>query len=105
MNDKNLSAASSYQKDAVLGTLVRDAERVARANPAVVLGGTFLIGLAAGRILKTPSKGVDLDVDEEPARALAAENPAPEPEPLNGPSTRSGRSPSGKAAKAAEARR
>jgi len=104
---QRLESVASYIDDAELGTLIRDAERIARANTAWVLGGTFLVGLAAGRILKTPSDRVEV----EEVRALPA-NPAPEPEPKNGPSTRvtdtrasRTANPSGKAAKDAEARR
>lgn len=102
---QRLESVASYIDDAELGTLVRDAERIARANTAWVLGGTFLLGLAAGRILKTPgSDGVD------DLRALPA-NPAPEPEPGNGSfrtsDTRASRgaNQSNRSAKDAEARR
>jgi len=104
---QRLESVAEYIDDAELGTLVRDAERLARANTAWVLGGSFLIGLAAGRILKTPSDDGEL----EPVRALPA-NPAPEPEPRNGGAVRAsesrqtrGAQSSGKAAKDAEARR
>lgn len=110
---QRIESVASYIDDAEVGTLVRDAERLARANPAWVLGGTFLVGLAAGRILKTPSD----DRDVEPVRALPA-NPAPEPtvepavEPRSGQSSRASEArptraahSSGKAAKDAEARR
>lgn len=104
---QRLESVASYIDDAELGTLIRDAERIARTNTAWVLGGTFLLGLAAGRILKTPSDTAPDDGELEPVRTLP-QPIAVEPEPRPAPATRSNRSnPSttSKAAKDVEARR
>jgi len=53
-----LDAVANYISEAELSTLVHDAESIARTRPAVVLGGTFLLGFAAARLLK--SGGTDL---------------------------------------------
>ena len=42
-----------YVNEAELSGVVRDVERFARSRPAVFFGGAFLIGLAAGRFLKS----------------------------------------------------
>jgi hypothetical protein len=79
---QRLESVAAYIDEAELGTLVRDAERIARANPTWVLGGTFLLGLIAGRVLKAPN----------PSR-VAPERALPEPTttddgPRNGGSAR-----------------
>jgi hypothetical protein len=61
---QRLESVASYIDDSELSTLIRDAETVARRNPAWVIGGTFLMGLAAGRVLKLPRDGSGELVDE-----------------------------------------
>jgi hypothetical protein len=69
---QRLESVASYIDDTDVGTLIQDAESVARRNPAWVVGGTFLIGLAAGRVLKAPSAAIsevrsDRSVSQLPA--------------------------------------
>jgi hypothetical protein len=45
--------AAKYLRSADLDRLVTDAEDLARRRPALFLGGLFLIGLAAGRFLRS----------------------------------------------------
>ena len=45
--------ASSYLRDRDLDQLVDDAERFARRQPAIFLGGAFALGLLAARFLKS----------------------------------------------------
>lgn len=45
--------AADYVAHSDLRTLVRDTERFAREKPVVFFGGAFLLGLAAGRFLKS----------------------------------------------------
>jgi hypothetical protein len=54
---QRLDAVASYIDEAELGTLLRDAGDATRRNPGWVLGGAFVVGLAAGRILKIPVAG------------------------------------------------
>jgi hypothetical protein len=75
---QRLDSVATYIDDAELGTLIRDAEDLARRNPVWVLGGTFLAGLAAGRILKAPSEQHAEPVRRQPAlpeRTTSAEAP------------------------------
>lgn len=44
---------SGYLEQATLKDLTRDAERFARQQPALFVGGAFLIGILAARFLKT----------------------------------------------------
>ncbi|MGL4608394.1 MAG: hypothetical protein ACRCYY_01735 [Trueperaceae bacterium] len=46
---------SDYLKTAKAGDLVRDAEQLARRQPALFLGGAFALGLIAARFLKSSS--------------------------------------------------
>mgnify|MGYP003546928613 CR=1 FL=1 len=50
---ERLDAVAAYIAEAELSTLVRDAEDLARRKPAMVFGGTFLLGFAAARLLKS----------------------------------------------------
>jgi ElaB/YqjD/DUF883 family membrane-anchored ribosome-binding protein len=83
---QRLESVASYIDDSELSTLIRDAETVARRNPAWVIGGTFLVGLAAGRILKVPSgESVELADERVPQLARTSdEQPAPATERRNG---------------------
>lgn len=55
---QRLDSVASYIEATELRTMWRDAGAVARKKPALIFGGTFLLGLAAGRFLKTPVEGV-----------------------------------------------
>jgi hypothetical protein len=59
---------AGYVRGAEISTLLRDTSAIARKNPALFFGGSFLIGLAAGRFLKdsTPSS-YRREYDFEPA--------------------------------------
>jgi glucan phosphorylase len=46
---------SDYLKNANASDLLRDAESLARRQPAVFLGGAFVVGLLAARFLKSSS--------------------------------------------------
>jgi hypothetical protein len=48
-----LDRVADYLADAELGTLLTDAEDIARRKPAWVYGGTFIVGLAAARFFKS----------------------------------------------------
>jgi len=62
---QRLESVASYIDDAEIGTLIHDAETVARRNPAWVIGGTFLVGLAAGRVLKVPAGAATSELRSE----------------------------------------
>lgn len=47
-----LERVADYLADAELGTLLTDAEGIARRKPVWVYGGTFIVGLAAARLFK-----------------------------------------------------
>jgi hypothetical protein len=53
-----LDGFANYLSSADLSTLVRDTGAVARKNPAAFFGSAFLIGLAAGRVLKAGGHAV-----------------------------------------------
>jgi hypothetical protein len=53
---ERLEDVATYIDQTEIGTLLNDAEDVFRKRPAAVLGGALLLGLAAGRILKTPGR-------------------------------------------------
>jgi len=53
--------AAKYVSSADLRDIVRDAEEFARRRPAVFFGGAFLIGLAAGRFLKSSARERESD--------------------------------------------
>lgn len=71
---QRLESVADYIEDTELGTLIQDAEGVARRNPAWVIGGTFLVGLAAGRVLKTPSTASSELRSERAVSQLSATN-------------------------------
>lgn len=48
---------SSYIEDKELKELVRDVETFARRNPALFVGGAFLLGVLAARFLKSSGSG------------------------------------------------
>lgn len=74
---QRLESVASYIDDTGIGTLIHDAERVARRNTVWVMGGTFLLGLAAGRILKIPGDGFNGIEPEPVAPKLPPDNEEP----------------------------
>jgi hypothetical protein len=54
---QKLQQAARYFETSDLSTMRRDAENFARRNPAVFLGGAFLLGMLAARFLKSGSNG------------------------------------------------
>lgn len=54
---QQLDKFANYLSSAQLGTLLRDTSELARNNSAAFLGGAFVVGLAAGRFLKTGANG------------------------------------------------
>jgi hypothetical protein len=52
---QQLDKLADYLSSAQIGTMLRDTGELARANQAVFLGSAFVVGLAAGRFLKTGS--------------------------------------------------
>ncbi len=48
-----VEAASGYLQDRTLGQIVGDVEQFARREPALFLGGAFVLGLLGGRFLKS----------------------------------------------------
>jgi hypothetical protein len=67
---QRLENFANYVSSAELGALVRDTSALARKSPTVFFGGAFVIGLAAGRFLKsTGSNGSTTEsTDRSPAR-------------------------------------
>jgi hypothetical protein len=60
---EKLDQVAEYLSSTEPRALVRDAEQFARAKPALFFGGAFLLGLAAGRFLK--SSGGELNEDDD----------------------------------------
>jgi hypothetical protein len=54
-----LDGVADYLRDAELGTLLNDAEDLARRKPAWVYGSTFIVGLAAARFLRSGTRHGD----------------------------------------------
>jgi hypothetical protein len=54
---RGVERVASYVSASTPQSVVRDAERLARRQPALIFGSAFLIGLAAGRFLKSSSPG------------------------------------------------
>lgn len=65
---------SGYLKNSDVDTLTRDAEAFARENPAIVIGGALLIGIAIGRFLRSSGRSA----------AAAGATPASAPAPYAG---------------------
>lgn len=63
-----IERAASYVGSLEPGTLASDATRFARNKPAWFFGGAFLVGLAAGRFLKSSRPETMRDDDRWPAR-------------------------------------
>jgi hypothetical protein len=54
-----LDSVADYLADAELGTMLNDAEDLARRKPAWVYGSTFIVGLAAARLLRSGAHAGD----------------------------------------------
>jgi hypothetical protein len=54
---RGVESIAQYVSSASAQTLVRDSEQLARRQPALFFGGAFLLGLAAGRFLKSSAPG------------------------------------------------
>jgi hypothetical protein len=54
---QRIESVASYIDQAQLRTVVSDTETLARKKPSVFFGGALLVGLAAGRFLKSSSSG------------------------------------------------
>jgi len=89
-----LDAVASYISDAELATLLQDAEGFARRKPAVVFGGTFLLGFAAARLLKSGGEGMSASASSSaerlPARTTPSASTAPTPTTKTTPSSTAG---------------
>jgi hypothetical protein len=59
MASETIERAANYVGSADLKTAVRDVESFARREPALFFGGAFLLGLAAGRFLKSSAGRFD----------------------------------------------
>jgi hypothetical protein len=66
---QRLENLANYVSSAELGALVRDTSALARKSPAVFFGGAFVIGLAAGRFLKTTGSTGSSGTAESPDRS------------------------------------
>jgi len=55
-----MDSMSTYVRDTELQTILRDAGRLARRRPELLLAGGFLMGLLAGRYLKGSRRDVGL---------------------------------------------
>jgi hypothetical protein len=66
MTSDRLESFASYLASSDLSTLVRDTGALARTQPAAFFGSAFLIGLAAGRVLKAGG-GMAPRTDGKPA--------------------------------------
>jgi hypothetical protein len=69
---RRLDDVASYISSAEVGTLVRDAEDVAREKPMVFYGGALLVGLAAGRFLKVTGASLTSSSQVQSTRTRAA---------------------------------
>jgi hypothetical protein len=69
---RRLDDVASYISSAEVGTLVRDAEDVAREKPMVFFGSALLLGLAAGRFLKVTGASVTSPSRAQSGRTRAA---------------------------------
>jgi hypothetical protein len=73
-----LDGFASYLSSADLSTLMRDTGELARKNPAAFFGSAFLLGLAAGRVLKAGGRMVaptdGASAETKPERSLTPRN-------------------------------
>lgn len=75
---QQIESVASYVESASLRSVVQDAEDLARRRPGLFFGSTFMVGMAAGRILKMVSTGDERRAQRRVQRA--GEFPAIEPE-------------------------
>ena len=66
---------AGYLRDSDLETLGRDAQAFARQNPAVVIGGAFLVGIALARFFKSSETNVQSTALVPVSTSTAAFNP------------------------------
>jgi len=59
-----IESVASYVSSAEPGSVLRDAEDLARRKPAWFFGGAFLLGLAGGRFFKASQKGSQYESEE-----------------------------------------
>lgn len=65
-----IDQVSGYLRDRDVNGLVQDAENLARTQPALFLGGAFVLGLALARFLKSSGSGSVGATTVNPNRAL-----------------------------------
>ena len=79
-----LEQATNYLRDKDIDAVTQDVQAFARRNPAVFIGGAFLLGIAVARFLKsseaapmagTPRNGYGLMSPEETKHALVPVSP------------------------------
>jgi hypothetical protein len=63
---RGVERVASYVSASTPESVMRDAERLTRRQPALIFGSAFLIGLAAGRFLKSTSPGGTLQSSSGP---------------------------------------
>jgi hypothetical protein len=94
MASETIERAANYVASADLKSTVRDVENFARREPALFFGGAFLLGLAAGRFLRSSASRSDGDEAftspsaPSPLPDTATDWPKPPPPPLSVPSGR-----------------
>ncbi|MCA1579246.1 MAG: hypothetical protein LC794_18005 [Acidobacteria bacterium] len=81
-----LERFTNYLRETDTRELVHGVERFARRQPALVLGGAFLLGLAGARFLKSSMSGAATRSDTDFGRALP---PPPTHQPIHVPTTTS----------------
>jgi len=64
-----VEAASGYVQNKSLGQIMGDVERFARREPALFLGGAFVIGLVGGRFLKSSGSQISSPEPSDEASA------------------------------------
>jgi hypothetical protein len=62
-----IDRVASYVGSLEPAALADDATRFARSRPAWFFGGAFLMGLAAGRFLKSSRPNADVSIDRQPS--------------------------------------
>jgi hypothetical protein len=75
---RGIERVASYVSSSSPQSVVRDAEQLARRQPALIVGSAFLLGLAAGRFLKSTAPGGTLqrrdERDEENGELIARQD-------------------------------
>ncbi len=88
---ERVDRVASYVSSADLRSTVRDVERFAKRQPAVFFGGAFLLGLAAGRFLRSSQRDRNGGEESWPRQAesrTASDWPSPpRPRSTRGPET------------------